>query len=123
MRVPEVSGMSASHQLSYFTVTLTCSVDQQHWNPPPPAPVESLLSSRRMYSPGALNVALLVAFPSFPSIFGLAASTFPPPGPRIFAPVIAGRGGVGISAAAPAAPAAPRPAAPRPRPRPCAASP
>ena len=39
------------------TVTLTWALDQQHWKPPPPAPVESLPSTRRMYSPGALKVA------------------------------------------------------------------
>ena len=31
-----------------FTLTAICALDQQHWKPPPPWPVESLLSRRRM---------------------------------------------------------------------------
>jgi arylsulfatase A-like enzyme len=31
-----------------LTVTLTCAFDQQHWKPPPPGPVLSLPSTRRM---------------------------------------------------------------------------
>src|SRR2546425_246446 len=31
-----------------FTETPTCTFVQQHWNPPPPEPVESLPSTRRM---------------------------------------------------------------------------
>ncbi len=47
----------------YFTLTATCALVQQHWKPPPPSPVESLPCTRRMYSPGALNVAVVVALP------------------------------------------------------------
>ena len=32
----------------YFTVTATYAFDQQHWKPPPPTPVLSLPSTRRM---------------------------------------------------------------------------
>src|ERR1700730_16696297 len=74
-----------------------------------------------MYSPGTLNVAVVVALPpSSTAIFGLGFSNFTAPGPRNIVHVSeSGGGGVnsgGAPAAAPAPP--PRAAPPRPRPRP-----
>src|SRR5262245_8570467 len=126
----------------YFTLTATCALVQQHWKPPPPSPVESLPWTRRIYSPGALNVAVVVALPpSSIATFGFWFSNFTAPGPRNIVQVMAiGGGGVNAdsglaprpapprpgAAASPVAPAAaspapgvvPRAAAPRPRPRP-----
>src|SRR5437773_2688532 len=127
-RVPGVNAIGGSVSRRafakdcYFTVTATCAVDQQHWNPPPPAPVESFASTRRVESPGALNVALVDALPSCAvSMGGLAASNFTSPGPRNFVQVMAIRGGGVNSPPAPRAAPAPAAPAPRPRPRPCAA--
>jgi hypothetical protein len=73
-----------------FTVTLTCALAQQHWNPPPPDPIESLPSSRRRYSPGVLKVAVAVDLPfASRSIAGFGLSNFTSPGPRNFVQVIA----------------------------------
>jgi len=50
----ELTGRLSTQRPSYFvcgpeaTVTLTCAVVQQHWNPPPPTPDASLAWSRRM---------------------------------------------------------------------------
>src|SRR5262245_51318431 len=94
-----------------------------------------------MYSPGALNVAVVVALPpSSITTFGFWLSNFTAPGPRNIVQVMAIGGGVNAdsglaprpapprpgAAASPVAPAAaspapgvvPRAAAPRPRPRP-----
>src|SRR5713101_5186574 len=70
---------------------------QQHWNPPPPSPVESFACMRRMYSPGAANVAFVVTLPVSLSIFGLAGSmvTVPPgAGPRKRLHLMPGGGGL-----------------------------
>src|SRR5206468_3556702 len=66
-----------------FTETATCTFVQQHWKPPPPSPVESFPWTRRTYSPGALNVAVVDAFPSASlSMDGLTFSNFTAAGPR-----------------------------------------
>src|SRR6516225_1603309 len=75
-----------------FTVTLSCAVLQQHWNPPPPNPEISFATTSSTYSPGSLNVAVVVAFPakaagggawkSAFSTLGFSASNFTMPGPR-----------------------------------------
>src|SRR5262245_21213609 len=101
--------------MAYFTVTPICRLVQQHWSPPPPAPVESFPSMRSTYSPGAENVALTVDLPlAALSIDGRTLSNFTSPGPRYFDQLIAsGGGGVNPSGSAgtPARPPAPRPAA------------
>src|SRR5579862_4689631 len=56
------------------TVTLTWTLVQQHWKPPPPSPVESFACMRRMYSPAVANVAFAVTLPVSLSIFGFAGS-------------------------------------------------
>src|SRR6266542_2534807 len=101
----------------YLTLTAMCALVQQHWNPPPPSPVESLPCTRRTYSPGALKVAAVVALPpSSTATVGLGFSNFTEPGPRNIVHVIAiGGGGVNANSGVPAAPApraAPRPASP-----------
>jgi hypothetical protein len=101
-----------------FTLTATCAVDQQHWNPPPPMPVESLLSSRRTYSPGALNVALVVTLPPCSvSIVGLDVVELHVAGSAEFRPGHRRRGGVKN-----AAPPLRRPAHARARRRPASAA-
>ena len=80
---------------------------QQHWKPPPPTPVESSASARSRYSPGALNVTVVVGFWSSGSLTRSdvsANSTWPVPRSRCHLSVNA----------------EPRP--PRPPPRPSAAS-
>src|SRR5262245_23822327 len=80
---------------------------------------------RSRYSPGSLNVTLVVVLPpSFVSIDGLALSNFGAAGPRIQLHVTAS-GGLKNPAPRPrpagVSPGAPRPcgsASPRPRPRP-----
>src|SRR6266487_1387074 len=105
----------------YLTLTATCALVQQHWNPPPPSPVESLPCTRRMYSPGALKVAVVLALPpSSIAIFGLGFSNFTAPGPRNIVHVNAIGGGGVNSGGAPAPPGAPAAPRPRPAPRPCA---
>lgn len=47
-----------------FTVTITCALVQQHWNPRPPSPEMSFATTRSMYSPGSLNVTEVAAFPA-----------------------------------------------------------
>src|SRR5579872_4649324 len=48
----------------YFLMeTFTCAFDQQHWNPRPPSPDQSLASTFNTYSPGSLNVAVVDALP------------------------------------------------------------
>src|SRR3954452_3472296 len=98
----------------YLMVTPTCAFDQQHWKPPPPTPVLSLPSTRKMSSPGALNVALLTVLPSAArSIDGLLLSNLTSPGPRNFVHVSAIAGG-GVKPAGAAPRAAPRPPAAAP---------
>src|SRR6185369_18076744 len=46
-----------------LTETFTKALDQQHWNPRPPSPDASLATTRNTYSPGSLNVAVVVALP------------------------------------------------------------
>src|SRR5437763_1972025 len=43
--------------------TFTCAFDQQHWNPRPPSPVQSLARTFNTYSPGSLNVAVVDDLP------------------------------------------------------------
>src|SRR2546421_7125154 len=121
------------------TLTFTYAFDQQHWNPPPPSPVESFTCTRSVYSPAVPNVALVVFFPPLSlSIGGPAGSNFTvaPAGWRYTAHFTAiGGGGVNpsgspsaarsprgprppVAPVAPLAPAAPASAVPRPRPRP-----
>src|SRR5438105_3775211 len=76
------------------TVTLMWTLVQQHWNPPPPSPVESFACMRRMYSPGAVNVALVVTLPLSLSIFGFDGSIVTAAGPRNRLHLTAGGGGV-----------------------------
>src|SRR5262245_43417116 len=64
------------------TVTLTCAVVQQHWNPLPPSPDESFTCARSTYSPGTVKVAFATALPSVGSTRGLAWSNTTAPGPR-----------------------------------------
>src|ERR1700722_4394709 len=47
----------------YFTATFTCALDQQHWKPRPPSPDASFATTRKMYSPASLNVAVVAAVP------------------------------------------------------------
>src|SRR2546429_2560227 len=76
------------------TLTLTWTLVQQHWKPPPPSPVESFACIRRMYSPGAANVALVVTLPLVLSIFGFGGSKVAaPPGDRKTLHLIPGGGG------------------------------
>src|SRR5262245_1622831 len=63
------------------TVTLTWRFVQQHWNPPPPSPLASLAWRRMLYSPGALNFAVVDAFPSSMATAGRAFSNVTDPGP------------------------------------------
>src|SRR5207249_10518699 len=59
------------------TLTFTYAFDQQHWNPPPPSPVESFTCTRSVYSPAVPNVALVVFFPPLSlSMGGPAGSNF-----------------------------------------------
>src|SRR3954463_3449717 len=65
-----------------FTTTFTCTLVQQHWNPPPPSPETSLAWARSTYSPGALNDAVVVALPVALSSAGRASPKVTAPGPR-----------------------------------------
>src|SRR6266550_2662758 len=75
-----------------LTDTFTIPFVQQHWNPPPPSPDQSLATTRNTYSPGSLNVAVVVALPlkagvvfHLPSAFstaGLLLENFTVPSPR-----------------------------------------
>src|SRR5450432_552648 len=47
----------------YFTRTFTCALVQQHWNPWPPSPDQSLATTRSTYSPGSLKVDVVAALP------------------------------------------------------------
>ena len=49
--------------------------------PPPPSPLASLACPRMMYSPGALNFAVVDAFPSSIATVGRAFSNVTDPGP------------------------------------------
>src|SRR5262252_8434752 len=63
------------------TVTFTKPFDQQHCACPAPAmPDASFARTRIRYSPGSLNVAVVVARPSAPG-FGAAGSNVTEPGP------------------------------------------
>src|SRR5262245_15369015 len=64
-----------------ITVTLTWTLVQQHWKPPPPSPLASLDWARKMYSPGALNFAVVDVFPSLGSTVGLSLSKVTAPAP------------------------------------------
>src|SRR5262249_8956376 len=44
----------------YWIVTFTWALVQQHWNPPPPSPDSSFDCTLTMYSPAALNVAVVL---------------------------------------------------------------
>src|SRR5689334_22743346 len=65
---------------------------QQHWNPRPPSPDQSLATTRRMYSPGSLNVAVVDARPVKTAVVepgsvvlataGVALEKVTVPGPR-----------------------------------------
>src|SRR4029078_2965425 len=44
----------------YWIVTLTWALVQQHWKPPPPSPDSSFACTLNMYSPAALNVAVVL---------------------------------------------------------------
>ncbi len=65
-----------------MTVTFTWTLVQQHWEPPPPSPEVSFSCARSTYSPGSVNVAVVVAFPSALAISGLALPKLTGPGPR-----------------------------------------
>src|SRR5436309_112675 len=73
-----------------WTLTLTKALVQQHRNPRPPSPDQSLATTSRMYSPGSLNFTVVVDRPLnaavvLPSIFstaGLALAKTTSPGPR-----------------------------------------
>src|SRR5207248_2123218 len=85
------------------------------------SPVESFPWTRRMYSPGAVKVAVVVALPSWSvATFGFGGSNFTAPGPRNIVQVSAS-GGAGVNSGGTAAGASP--VAARPRPRAPAASP
>src|SRR5215468_8035131 len=81
-----------------LTVTFTCALVQQHWKPRPPSPDQSLAVTSRMYSPGSLNVALVLNFAATVLPGGALNSTFSSggfslekvtvPGPRNMAQVI-----------------------------------
>src|ERR1700730_13648286 len=76
----------------FLTETFTCAVDQQHWKPRPPSPVQSLAVTCNTYSPGSLNVAVVDAFPlntglgaprtSAFSMVGRSLEKLTSPGPR-----------------------------------------
>src|SRR5579863_10325119 len=51
------------HLTPYLTTTLTWALVQQHWNPPPPSPDQSLPATRRTYSPGSLKAAVVAILP------------------------------------------------------------
>src|SRR5580692_7001103 len=71
--------MRALHYCFALTETFTSPLVQQHWNPRPPSPDQSLATTCSTYSPGSLNVAVVVALPlktgtgfHFPFIFSTA---------------------------------------------------
>src|SRR5947199_333187 len=106
---------SSTHRcpLVYFplaagvTLTLTWTFVQQHWKPPPPSPDESLACRRRTYSPGVVNMTVVVALPPSAALtVGLAGSNATAAGPRNTLQFRTTGGG---------------PPAPRPRPAPPAA--
>src|SRR5580692_10998620 len=84
--------MRALHYCFALTETFTSPLVQQHWNPRPPSPDQSLATTWSTYSPGSLNVAVVVALPlktgvvfHLPSAFstaGLLLANFTSPGPR-----------------------------------------
>src|SRR5947207_4884788 len=79
----------------YLTVALTWALVQQHWKPPPPSPDMSFACARRMYSPGAVKVAVVVVLPSAAlsiSGFGLLKLTSAGPRCRVHVSASSGRG-------------------------------
>src|SRR3989442_15579475 len=79
-------------QRAGFTETSPCAFDQQHWNPRPPSPDQSLATTRSTYSPGSPKVAVVAALPlnmvpggawnSAFSTAGLSLANVTAPGPR-----------------------------------------
>src|SRR6185503_8105736 len=65
-----------------LTVTFTRPLVQQHWNPPPPSPDESLATTRSQYSPGSENFAVVVERCDSASMAGFAFSNVTAPAPR-----------------------------------------
>ena len=55
-------GSGAQPPSSYDTLTRTWAEVQQHWKPLPPTPVSSRATTRRMYSPDSLKVAVVLGF-------------------------------------------------------------
>src|ERR1700677_4329409 len=93
------------HYRAAKTEIFTWAFVQQHWNPWPPSPDQSLAPKCNTYSPGSLNVASVEAFPrnlvfggarnSLGSTAGRWFEKVTLPGPRNFphASVTAGMGG------------------------------
>src|SRR5215470_3891170 len=81
------TGRSALHSLPehhkfYWIVTLTWALVQQHWNPPPPSPDSSFACTLTMYSPAALNVAVVLTISPCLVADKRALANVTVPGPR-----------------------------------------
>src|SRR5579863_1883739 len=73
MRSPFTVTNRSVYAAADFTETFTSPLVQQHWNPRPPSPDQSLAVTWSTYSPGSLKVTLVEALP-LNTAFPFAAS-------------------------------------------------